>query len=106
MGGALTHRRNLLRFLAASPLLARVYVNRVWKHHFGQGLVRTTDNFGLTGERPSHRELLDYLAWWFMQDLPGKPAWTMKPLHKLIMLSSVYQQSSLSPNLAEYQKPL
>jgi hypothetical protein len=53
---------------------------------------------------PSHPELLDYLAWWFMQDAPDKPAWSMKGLHRLIMLSSTYQQSALNSHLAEYQQ--
>jgi len=53
---------------------------------------------------PSHPELLDYLAWWFMQEFPGKPAWSTKHLLKLIVLSSVYQQSPLSGVLVQYQK--
>jgi len=73
----------------AATLLARVYVNRVWKHHFGQGLVRSTDNFGLMGERPTHRELLDYLAAKFIES-----GWSTKKLHKEILLSAAYRMSS------------
>ncbi|NDD37255.1 MAG: DUF1549 domain-containing protein [Verrucomicrobia bacterium] len=88
----------------SNPLTARVAVNRAWMQLFGEGLIRTPDDLGSRAGAPSHPELLDYLAWWFMQDLPGKRAWTMKPLHKLIMLSAAYQQSALTPHLAEYQK--
>ena len=69
------------------PLTARVFVNRAWRWHFGTGLVRTTDNFGLLGERPSHPELLDWLARRFVAD-----GWSLKSLHRLILNSSVYQQ--------------
>lgn len=72
-----------------NPLTARVFVNRVWLYHFGEGLVRTPDDFGTRGEAPSHPELLDYLAARFMDD-----SWSLKKLHRLILLSSVYQQSS------------
>jgi hypothetical protein len=71
------------------PLTARVMVNRIWQHHFGAGLVRTSTNFGARGERPSHPELLDYLARHFLAS-----GWSVKSMHRLIMLSSVYQQSS------------
>lgn len=64
-------------------------VNRVWLHHFGQGLVRTPSDFGTRGEPPTHPELLDYLAVRFMDD-----GWSIKRLHKLIMTSAVYQQAS------------
>jgi hypothetical protein len=87
-----------------NPLTARVAVNRVWMHLLGEGLVRTPDDLGSRAGRPSHPELLDYLAWWFMQEQPGKSAWSTKALLKLIVLSSVYQQSSLSENLQECQK--
>ena len=87
-----------------NPLTARVCVNRVWMHHFGEGLVRTPDDLGTGAGDASHPELLDYLAWWFVQDMPGKPAWSVKSLHKLIMLSSTYRQSSLTPHLEEYEK--
>jgi hypothetical protein len=69
-----------------NPLTSRVIVNRIWQHHFGQGLVRTPSNFGLQGDKPSHPELLDYLASRFVAE-----GWSMKKLHREIMLSSVYQ---------------
>jgi hypothetical protein len=72
-----------------NPLTARVLVNRVWLHHFGHGLVRTPSDFGLRSEPPTHPALLDYLAARFVAD-----GWSIKKLHKLIMLSSVYQQAS------------
>jgi mono/diheme cytochrome c family protein len=71
----------------ANPLTARVLVNRVWARHFGAGLVRTPSNFGARGEAPSHPELLDYLATRFMDE-----GWSIKKLHRAIMLSSTYQQ--------------
>jgi hypothetical protein len=71
------------------PLTARVMVNRVWQHHFGEGLVRSPDNFGRLGERPTHPELLDWLALRFTEN-----GWSLKKLHKLVMLSATYQQSS------------
>ena len=64
-------------------------VNRLWLHHFGAGLVTTPDDFGLRSDPPSHPELLDYLAWRFMQD-----GWSIKKMHRMLMLSSVYQQKS------------
>ena len=72
-----------------NPLTARVIVNRVWKHHFGQGLVRTPSNFGRMGERPTHPELLDHLATKFIDS-----GWSLKALHREIMRSAVYQQAS------------
>jgi cytochrome c553 len=74
------------------PLTARVLVNRVWKHHFGHGIVRTLDNFGKTGARPTHPELLDWLAVEFMQQ-----GWSIKWLHRLIVTSATYQQTSRLP---------
>ncbi len=73
----------------ANPLTARVWVNRVWQHHFGAGLVRTPSDFGIRAEPPSHPELLDWLAGRFVVD-----GWSTKQLHRLILLSSTYQQSS------------
>src|SRR5205814_788786 len=79
------------------PLTARVIVNRVWQHHFGQGIVRTPSNFGAQGDKPSHPELLDYLASEFV-----KYGWSLKKLHRTIMLSAVYQASAapVEKNLA------
>jgi mono/diheme cytochrome c family protein len=73
----------------ANPLTARVIVNRVWAGHFGFGLVRTLSNFGQLGERPSHPELLDSLAVELMES-----GWSLKHLHRKIMLSATYQQGS------------
>lgn len=72
-----------------NPLFARVMVNRIWQHHFGTGLVATADNLGISGSKPSHSELLDYLADEFVRS-----GWSVKSLHRLIMKSAVYQQSS------------
>lgn len=73
----------------AGHLLARVAVNRIWHHHFGQGIVATPNDFGLQGSLPSHPELLDHLATWFIDS-----GWDVKALHKKIMLTSAWQQSS------------
>ncbi len=75
---------------AANPLTARVMVNRIWQWHFGEGIVRTPSNFGRMGERPTHPELLDYLAATFVER-----GWSVKSMHRLIMLSSAYQMNSL-----------
>ena len=72
----------------AGHLLARVIVNRLWQHHFGVGLVKTSNNFGQVGEKPTHPELLDWLA----QELINKD-WKIKSIHKLIMKSSTYMQT-------------
>ncbi len=82
-----------------NPLVARVLVNRVWMHHFGRSLVGTPADFGLQGERPSHPELLDWLAVVFIappSDDPHQPGlgWSLKRLHHLIMTSTAYRQSS------------
>ena len=71
------------------PLTARVMVNRIWYHHFGTGLVKSLENFGVKGERPSHPELLDWLAVRFVEE-----GWSIKELHRLIMNSRTYRQSS------------
>jgi mono/diheme cytochrome c family protein len=71
------------------PLTARVMVNRIWQHHFGGGLVRSTGNFGKTGDKPSHPELLDWLAVRFV-----KEGWSIKAMHRLMVTSSVYRQAS------------
>ncbi|XZE53211.1 PSD1 and planctomycete cytochrome C domain-containing protein [Planctomycetaceae bacterium SH139] len=87
-------RLELARWMASSqhPLTARVYVNRIWRWHFGRGIVGTTENFGRLGDRPTHPELLDWLARYFI-----KSGWSTKALHRLIMTSSVYQQDSVHP---------
>jgi len=87
-------RRELAEWLTDSrhPLTSRVVVNRVWRWHFGAGIVRTTDNFGLLGEDPSHPEMLDWLAGRLVSE-----GWSLKALHRLILSSSTYQQSSLPP---------
>lgn len=71
------------------PLTARVMVNRIWQHHFGVGLVETSDNFGTTGSPPSHPELLDWLATEFVQR-----GWSIKSLHRLILCSTTWRQCS------------
>ena len=75
----------------SNPLTARVMVNRVWMQHFGRGLVTTPSDFGKRAEPPSHPELLDWLARGFMDD-----GWSLKSLHRLILLSATYQQSSFA----------
>lgn len=86
-------RRALAEWITAptNPLTYRVLANRIWQHHFGQGLVSTPSDFGFNGARPTHPELLDFLAARLIAD-GGR----IKPLHKLIMLSATYQQSSRS----------
>ena len=85
----------------ANPLVARVLVNRLWKHHFVEGLVRSPDDFGRQGQPPSHPELLDWLASEFVAPtasagkLEGPPQpWSLKHLHRLMVLSAAYRQSS------------
>lgn len=84
-------RLQLARWIASEdhPLTARVMVNRIWQHHFGRGLVRAPGNFGKLGEKPTHPELLDYLASEFV-----RRGWSVKSMHRLMMLSATYQQSS------------
>jgi hypothetical protein len=82
-----------------NPLAARVWVNRLWQGHFGSGLVRTPDNFGFTGEKPTHPELLDWLAAEFLAN-GGRT----KPLHRLILLSETYRQSSVHPQQEQFAK--
>ncbi|HEX3870148.1 MAG TPA: DUF1553 domain-containing protein, partial [Pirellulales bacterium] len=77
-----------------NPLTPRVIVNRVWQHHFGQALVGTTSNFGMLGEKPSHPELLDWLASKFVGQKDDDFRWSLKRLHRAIVLSATYQQAS------------
>jgi len=85
-------RTQLAQWLARAdhPLTARVMANRVWQHHFADGLVGTENDFGVMGEMPTHPELLDWLASEFVAQ-----GWRLKPLHRLIVLSSTYQMSSI-----------
>jgi len=91
IGADRSGRRELAEWLTRPdhPLTARVMVNRVWAGHFGTGLVRSTDNFGKLGERPSHPELLDWLAAEFVAN-----GWSLKRLHRLIVTSAAYRMSS------------
>ena len=93
--GAFSHgsgRLELAQAIASpqNPLTARVIVNRIWMHHFGAGIVRSASDFGVRGTPPSHPELLDYLATRFIQE-----GWSLKKLHREILLSAVYQQASV-----------
>jgi hypothetical protein len=83
-----------------NPLTARAIVNRVWMHHFGAGIVRSASDFGIRGTAPSHPELLDYLASHFMQN-----GWSLKKLHRQILLSAAYQQASVNRRDQEEQDP-
>ena len=92
-------RRELADWLTdrANPLTARVMVNRIWQHHFGRGLVKTPNDFGVRGERPTHPELLDWLAQRFVAS-----GWSVKAMHRAMMLSRAYQMASdTTPAAAE-----
>ena len=95
-------RLELAERIASSenPLTARVMVNRVWKHHFGKGIVATPDNFGKTGARPTHPDLLDHLATRFMRS-----GWSIKDLQRAIVLSGAYRQSSAASAEARKRDP-
>ena len=95
-------RLELARWMASPihPLTARVMVNRIWLWHFGTGLVSSPDNFGLLGSQPTHPHLLDYLAREFITH-----GWSIKQLHRLIMLSSTYQLSTHRSSLAQTKDP-
>jgi len=87
-----TGRRSALaKWLAnpANPLTARVMVNRIWQYHFGRGVTASSSDFGVMGDRPTNPQLLDYLAATFVEN-----GWSIKKMHRLIMLSNAYQQSS------------
>ena len=90
-GSSSWRRRGFAEWVASpeNPLTARVMVNRIWQHHFGEGLVRTPNNFGKMGERPTHPELLDWLATEFVHN-----GWSIKSMHRLIMNSETYQMAS------------
>lgn len=77
-----------------NPLTARVMVNRMWQAHFGKGIAANPNNFGVNGAKPTHPELLDYLAVWFMEN-----GWSVKKLHRLILTSKAYQRASVHPEM-------
>ena len=95
-------RLQLAQWIASpeNPLTARVYVNRVWLHLFGQGIVRTVDNFGIQGEQPSHPELLDHLAIKFVEE-----GWSTKKLIRYIVTSRAYQMASTHQDAAYEKDP-
>lgn len=94
-------RRQLAEWITdpANPLTARVFVNRLWQAHFGKGLVRSSDNFGFTGDKPTHPELLDWLASEFI-----KNGWSAKHIHRLLVSSNTYRQSSMHPNASAIEE--
>ena len=96
-------RATLANWLASkdNPLSTRVIVNRVWHYHFGRGIVGTPSDFGVMGERPSHREMLD----WLTAKFTTEDQWSLKKLHKRILMSATYQQSSNSRAEAEAIDP-
>jgi Protein of unknown function (DUF1553)/Protein of unknown function (DUF1549)/Planctomycete cytochrome C len=95
-----TRRLQLAQWIIdpANPLPPRVWVNRLWQHHFGHGLVRSPDNFGFNGEKPTHPALLDWLAAEFVAE-----GWKSKPIHRLIVLSNGYQQMSSRPDQTRFE---
>ncbi|MBL8178651.1 MAG: PSD1 domain-containing protein [Bryobacterales bacterium] len=93
-------RKELAEAIAAHPLTARVIVNRLWQHHFGAGIVRTASNFGQMGERPSHPELLDYLARKLVES-----NYSLKAIHREILLSNTYGLSSANQGAAAQVDP-
>ena len=97
-GGSSGRRTALANWIASpeNPLTARVVVNRLWQHHFGEGLVRTPSDFGINGDHATHPELLDWLA---AQLIEKK--WSLKAMHRLMLTSSAYRQSTENP---DYQK--
>jgi hypothetical protein len=95
-------RKALAEWIASTsnPLTARVIVNRIWQYHFGKGLVSTPSDFGVRGAAPSHPELLDWLATEFVAN-----GWSMKKLHRQILLSSVYRQTTTPSPEAQQRDP-
>jgi hypothetical protein len=89
-------RKELGDWIAKSPLAARVMVNRIWEWHFGQGLVRSSNDFGGRGEKPTHPELLDWLAVKFVES-----GFSVKAMHRLILSSRLYQRASAAPTSAD-----
>jgi hypothetical protein len=98
-GGSSGRRLALAQWIASpeNPLTARVMVNRLWQHHFGEGLARTPSDLGLNGDRPSHPELLDWLATQFVEK-----KWSVKAMHRLMLTSNTYRQSTEHPEWKKY----
>jgi hypothetical protein len=94
-GGSSGRRLALAEWIASpqNPLAARVMVNRLWQHHFGEGIVRTPSDFGMNGERPTHPELLDWLATQFVEK-----KWSLKAMHRLMLTSTTYRQATENPD--------
>jgi hypothetical protein len=95
-------RLDLARHLLdpSCPLVPRVMVNRIWQHHFGEGIVRSVDDFGVLGQRPTHPELLDFLAAEFVRQ-----GWSVKKMHRFMLLSSTYQMPSTPDSKADQIDP-
>jgi len=95
-------RLGLAKWIAdeGNPLTARVIVNRVWQQHFGEGIVSTASDFGLMGARPTHPELLDWLAHWFMHDAQ----WSLKRLHRLMLTSRAWQAPKNADSVVKYRR--
>jgi hypothetical protein len=98
-GGSSGRRLALAEWIAnaENPLTARVMVNRLWQHHFGEGIVRTASDWGQNGERPTHPELIDWLASEFVAK-----KWSMKAMHRLILASNTYRQAAENPQSAKF----
>jgi mono/diheme cytochrome c family protein len=98
-GGSSGRRRGLAEWIASpsNPLTARVMANRIWQHHFGEGIVRTPSDFGRNGDKPSHPELLDWLALEFVEK-----KWSVKAMHRLMLTSNAYRQSTSHPDWKQY----
>ena len=94
-------RAALAKWIAdpGNPLTARVMVNRIWQYHFGRGLAANANNFGKTGKKPTHPELLDWLANFFIEQ-----GWSVKAVHRVILYSEAYQRSAQHPDLEELQR--
>ena len=100
-GNSSGRRLGLAEWIASAenPLTARVMVNRLWQHHFSWGLIRTPSDFGMNGERPTHPELLDWLAVRFVEK-----GWSIKAMHKLMLTSQSYRQSTEHPKWRAYSE--
>ena len=100
-GGSSGRRGALASWIASpdNPVTARVMMNRLWQHHFGDGIIRTPSDFGKNGDRPSNPQLLDYLATQFLEK-----KWSLKAMHKMMLLSNTYQQSTENPEVKRFSE--